>query len=210
MRISLITEGDIDRALVPCVLKAIAERRGITWPLQVSDYQEAHIRKRGYGAVLEAVRNVIKEMEAGRYTKPDILVIVLDSRKTADTVREIRRLVRAIDWVVIGIAVEEIEAWWLADRNQVLAWLDISTDDASNAGYPDTHAPEKDQEPKNTLHKLTEISEKVLFNYGRGSVQLAEDFADSAWQNFVDIESMKFKCPRGFTPFFEKITNLFH
>jgi hypothetical protein len=208
MKISLITEGDIDRALIPCLLAEIAKRVGVTWPLTVDEFQETQIRKRGFGAVLDGVRLVIEQMEAGTYARPDVLVVVLDHRKTQAVVDEIRRLTRSMDWIAIGIAVEEIEAWWLADQNQVLAWLEISREDARRVGYSESYSPERDHDPKQTLHLLTQASNKILFNYGRGSVTLAEEFADVAWKNWADLESMVFKCPRGFAPFAERMRSL--
>ncbi len=202
MKVSLLSEGDIDLVLLPSIIREIARQNGVNWPLNVDEDQHiAHIRKTGHGAVLKKLAVIIGDYQKGRYVKPDMLIVVLDHRKTQMVVDELRRLVQGCDWTVIGVAREEVEAWWLADRKQTLGWLGLSEEAAVAADYGPDYAPEKDEYPKRTLNRLTDCSHAVDSLYGDGSVALAESFVLSAWNQYVDLDSLRVKCPKGFAPF---------
>jgi hypothetical protein len=203
MKVTLICEGSIDQALVYPLISRIAESVGIKWPLNFSsdEFNLSLIRKSGHGGVLEKVRRVVDRIKRYEFLRPDILVIVLDHKKTSKVVDEIKRLIRGVDWIVLGIAIEEIEAWWLADQKQTLAWLQMSVEEASNLGYGHDYAPESDIDPKRTLDILTSKSDAIEARYGRGLTPLAEHFASVAWENWADLDSMRVKCAKGFAPF---------
>src|SRR4051794_33828429 len=166
MKVTLVAEGPIDQALIPKLMSRIAEKVRIRWPIDFSeDFRLALIRKTGHGGVLEKVRMVVKQIGDSDSSRPDVLVIVLDYKKTAAVAEEIRKLTRGIGWIVFGIAIEEIEAWWLADQTQTLAWLRMSRSDAQQLGYGPDYAPESDKDPKSTLDRLTANSDAVEFTY---------------------------------------------
>jgi len=170
------------------------------------DCHVSRIRKTGHGGVLKKLKMIVADYEKGIYRPPDILVIVLDHRKTQAVVADIRNLVSGHVWTVIGVAIEEVEAWWLADRQQTLGWLALSNEDAEAAGYGPDYAPEKDPDPKGTLDRLTKCSGAVEVGYGDGSVSLATDFVDAAWRQSVTLDSLRIKCPGGFAPFHDRMS----
>jgi len=207
MKVGLITEGAIDQALLPPLIAAMAHREGVTWPINFEDdLHVIRIRKSGHGGVLEKVRAVCAAVRDGLYTRPDILVIVLDKKKTESCQDEVKELIRGLDWVVFGIAVEEIEAWWLADQEQVLGWLQLSRDRASRLGYDFEYSPEYDENPKLMLDKLTAESDAVNYRYHGGNLSLAKEFCDVAWSNGVDLERIRGRCAMGFAPFMRKFS----
>lgn len=208
MKVSIITEGDIDLVLLPPLIAAIAQEAGIRWPVDVKeDLHVSHIRKTGHGGALEKARQIAESLAKGTYPRPDLLVFVLDSYKTEHVIGEIKDLLAGHPWVVFGIAIQEIEAWWLGDRKQTLGWLGLTEETATECGYGPDYAPEKDADPKVTLNKLTEVSTNVDDLYGDGHTGLAEDFVSVAWSNWVDINSIKFKCNEGFGEFSERLSH---
>ena len=69
---------------------------------------------------------------------------------------EIRQLIAGHARFVMGVAIEEIEAWWLADRRNTLAWAHLVPRPPAHCRYAaaDYHA-ESDPDPKATLDELT-------------------------------------------------------
>ena len=90
---------------------------------------------------------------------------------------------------------------------KTLGWLAPSDQDAEAVGYGLDYRPEKDETPKRTLDRLTERSDAVSGRYGDGSVCLAEDFVSAAWQQGVNVGSLRFNCPDGFAPFEGCVSN---
>ena len=125
-KIGIIAEGPIDHALLPALLERIArDRAGYNWPVRPEDVAEVfQIRKRGHGGVLETVRKLVAALSTDVYDHA-FFVIMLD-RRTRPVQEEIRTLISPHGRFVMGIAIEEIEAWWLADRRNTLAWAGMT------------------------------------------------------------------------------------
>lgn len=122
-KIGIIAEGPIDHCLLPPLLGRIArERADYGWPVTSDDVAEVFsIRKRGHGGVLETVRRLVKALDAIDDQRA-FYVILLD-RRTKAVQEEIKKLLENRDRFVLGIAIEEIEAWWLGDPENTLAWV---------------------------------------------------------------------------------------
>lgn len=207
MRVVIITEGRIDDILLPPLIQRIAYDNGITWPLDLeTDYHIVPIRKAGHGGVKERIVRVINNRSEERVYNADALIAVLDYRKTQETIAEIKRTISSFHQFVLGIAKYEIEAWWLADQTQTLAWLNLTRENANSVGYDADYAAEHDEEPKKTLNLLTTISDKVEEVYGDGNAGLAEEFVDEAWYQNVNIEEVKAGCPEYFREFYQRIS----
>ena len=202
-KIGIIAEGSIDHTLLPPLLSQIARQKAnFDWPLDAEDVAEPllFIRKRGDGGVLETVRKLVKVLD-----KSDLdhafFVIVLD-RKTPDVQRKVRRLIRGKGRFVLGIAIEEIEAWWLGDRTNTLAWLGLKGKLPADSRYGQRrYKAEKDGNPKKTLNELTELSDECDRCYGRGSTELAMGFVENYWQINANLGEIAGQCPRGFGKF---------
>ena len=128
-------------------------------------------------------------------------VVMLD-RRTRPVQDEIKRLLANRDSFVLGIAIEEIEAWWLADRQNALAWSGLQEGLPDNCRYAQKkYSPERDNDPKKTLDELTRCSDEFDRYYGEGSVDLASDFAENYWKGFARLDNISRACPKGFRPF---------
>ncbi len=207
-RIGIISEGRIDQLLVGALIECIArERAKFTWPLMPNDAAEIFpVRKRGHGAVFETVERLVKALEGSLYDQYAFFVIVLDNRATAAQ-RRIRRLIRGQTRFVFGIAIQEIEAWWLGDRVNTLEWFGLTAVVPKAARYwGRRYTAEKDPSPKRTLDELTQLSPAVDRRYGQGNAQLAQEFAD-VWKHTARLEGVEFQCPRGFRPFCQDATD---
>jgi hypothetical protein len=118
----------------------------------------------------------------------------------------VKRLIQGKSLFVLGIAIEEVEAWWLADRNSTLTWLGLSDCSDSNYRYwGHRYTAERDGDPKRTLDELTDLSPLLDQRYGHGNRQLAADFAD-IWRDSAKLNAIEQQCPKGFSPFCRKIT----
>lgn len=203
-RVGVIAEGQIDHALLCPLLEKIAEERAhYGWPVLPEDAAEfLQMRKRGFGGVLKCVERLVRLMRTGMAGSGyAFFVIVLDHRKTETVRNKLHRLLQRAQGVVSGEAVEEIEAWWLADRKCVLAWLGLAEKDVAGTRYAaGSYDPESDQTPKRTLDELTRMSKRIGSEYGRGSAYLAEEFADR-WRTEACLGDIERQCPQGFRPF---------
>ena len=161
-KIGIIAEGLIDHALLPALLSRIAhDKANFRWPLDSDDVaQEFPLRKRGHGGVLEAVRALIKGLNTKEYDHA-CFVILLD-RKTLAVQKQIRKLIQGKPRFVLGVAIEEIEAWWLGDRTNTLAWSGLGSGKLpQDCEYAKpSYKAETDKKPKATLDKLTRLSHR--------------------------------------------------
>jgi hypothetical protein len=207
-KIGIISEGPIDHVLLPPLLSQLASRdAGYEWPVETGDVAEPlQIRKRGHGGVLEKVRALVKFLTRDSLGYA-FFVIVLD-RRTKHVQDEIRKLVAGKDGFIIGIAIEEIEAWWLGDRTNTLAWsgfthgtLPVCRYNVCNPKGQVVYAAEKDPEPKKTLDELTQHSTKLDFRYGEGNTELASQFAEDHWKPNARLDEISVQCPNGFGEF---------
>jgi hypothetical protein len=209
-KIGIIAEGLIDHALLPVLLERIAQdRAGYDWPVAQDDVAELFpIRKRGHGGVLETVRNLVSALSTEVYGHA-FYVILLD-RRTRAAQREVRKLLSKRGRLVLGIAIEEIEAWWLADRGNTLAWAGLRDSLPKHCRYSASgYSSERDKEPKRTLHELTCHSDRFDRTYGEGNVDMAREFAEDYWRNFAKLDDLRVQCPRGYRPFEGSVTDEF-
>jgi len=209
-RIGIIAEGPIDHALLPALLERIArDRADYDWPLAPDDVAQVfQIRKRGHGGVLETVRRLISALSSQVYDY-SFYVILLD-RRTRQVQMEIRRLVSRHDRFVLGIAIEEIEAWWLADRRNTLAWVDLVERLPDDCRYAQgKYQSERDDDPKKTLDELTRHSARFDRTYGEGNLDMAREFAEDYWRPFAHLDDLRVHCPRGYAPFEQGVTQEF-
>jgi hypothetical protein len=210
-KIGIIAEGVIDYILLPPLLEQIARKHAFfNWPIIPDDLGDIiPIRKRGHGGVLEAVRRLVKYLKTQTPSDYALFVILLD-RRTHSVHREVKKLIRYSQLFVLGIAIEEIEAWWLADRQSTLAWLGLEDRPHGNLRYwLSGYNPESDANPKKTLDELSEISSNLTKRYGDGSTELAQDFVTCYWTNCVQLNDIERDCPHGFRPFSNNMTNAF-
>jgi len=210
-KIGIIAEGAIDHALLPPLLSRIAEDLAqLAWPLDTSDVAEVfRIRKRGHGGVLESVRALVKALNTEHYNHA-CFVILLD-RRTRAVQAEVKKLIRGKARFVLGIAIQEIEAWWLGDRTSTLQWTGLKNELPSTCRYAaDKYQAERDEDPKRTLDELTALSSRFDRCYGReGNLDLASDFAESFWRPSARLREIAAQCPKGYLPFQDQMVNRF-
>ena len=207
-KIGIITEGVIDDILLPVLLQRIArDRANFTWPIMPDDLGRViPLRKRGHGGVLDAVRKLVAILERNPPEDHAFIVILLD-RRTQAVQKEIRRLISGKHLFVLGIAIEELEAWWLADRKNTLAWLGFHEQQGETHLYwKSSYKPEKDPAPKKTLDQLTEMSPRLEHRYGEGNAELAREFAEDFWKENADLDRIERDCHKGFRPFCRVVT----
>ncbi len=209
-RIAIIAEGPTDFALLPPLVSHIAETEAqYTWPVDADDMATVlPVRKRGHGGVLEKVRALVAFLgkEPLGY---DLFIILLD-RKTQAVQDAIRRSIRGNDRFVVGIAREEIEAWWLGDRTNTLAWSGFTHSLPGVCRYAAAgYAAEKDDGPKSTLNELTQLSDRFDSVYGDGNTALASDFAENYWRRNARLDEIAAQCPVGFGEFRRELANAF-
>ena len=209
-RIGIIAEGPIDNVLLPALLERIArDRAGFDWPLAPDDVAQVfQIRKRGHRGVLETVRKLIAALSNEVYDY-SFYVILLD-RRTHQVQKEIRKLVTGHDRFVLGIAIEEIEAWWLADRRNTLAWAELLDQLPGHCRYAQAkYQSERDDAPKKTLDELTRHSARFDRTYGEGNLDMAREFAEDYWRELAHLDDLRAHCPQGYVPFERSVTQEF-
>ncbi|HUT34396.1 MAG TPA: hypothetical protein VNE39_13000 [Planctomycetota bacterium] len=210
-KIGIIAEGPIDQALLPALLERIAcDRAQFRWPVSPEDATSSlRMRKRGHGGVLVAVRQIVNFLKRSSLFSYFAFFVILLDRRTKPVQDEVRKLVRESDRFVVGIAIEEIEAWWLGDRASTLAFLQLSDALPSELRYADpNYKAEQDPHPKKTLDELTQVSGAVDSTYGQGHVGIATDFA-RGWRDTAQLDSIEWQCPKGFGAFCRDATNEF-
>lgn len=213
-RIGLICEGRTDEILAAVLLRRIArDKAGFHWPIDPVRPEDAIERlplrrSWGQGAVVKRLQKLVKFLERNM-NSVSLFVVLLDYKHNAREIREVRRLIGSRRNFILGIPIQEIEAWWLADRRATLGWLGLANNPRRNARYwAENYRAEKDSDPKRTLDELTRLSSNVERTYGRGSVDLAQDFA-RMWEQCARLGDIKAACPKGFKPFCKKATAAF-
>jgi len=208
-RVGIIAEGPIDLALLPPILRRIAEERaGVNWPVQVADaFEWLQMRPRGHGGVLMAIRRIVRVLQRQPEFPYAFIVILLD-RRTQKVRERVPKLIAGKDRFVLGVAQEEIEAWWLGDRTNTLRWLDFSEPPSGTRYAASGYVAERDDDPKRTVHELTEKSSRLDRVYGEGNLDLARDFAD-LWDGQVRLKEIETQCPKQFLPFCGDTTQAF-
>lgn len=213
-KIGIISEGPIDQVLLPPLLERIAhDRARYDWPVTADDVAEIlQIRKKGHGGVLEIVRKLVKVLDGDPLLYDHAFYVILLDRRTQAVQEAIAKLLVNHNRFVLGIALEEIEAWWLADRQTTLAWSGLNGRLPKGCRYSkENYCAEDDDEPKKTLDELTRLSDLPELDryYGDGSVDLARDFADAYWREFARLDDIRRDCDRGYRPFERHATQQF-
>ncbi len=208
-RIGVIAEGPIDHNIISPLLKKISEERALfTWPVLPDDAAAwLNLRRRGHGGVYLAVKRIIKVLEKETSSPYAFVVILLDHR-TKPIQERVKKLISGKKGFVLAIAKKEIEAWWLADRTNTLAWLKLESMPSSLRYFKDGYKAEQDDAPKRTLHELTQTSSRLDRVYGEGNTELARDFAE-LWEGKVRLREIEEQCPINFPPFCEHVTQSF-
>jgi hypothetical protein len=209
-KVGIIAEGPIDYHLIPALLERIArDRAGYDWPVRPDDLTDIFpIRKRGHGGVLDLVRRLVEALSQTVYDHA-FFVILLD-RRTRPVQEQVRQLISGQDRFVLGVAIEEIEAWWLGDRRNTLAWAHLAPAPPAHCRYAaaDYHA-ESDPAPKVTLDESTRESERFDRFYGEGNVDMAEEFAEDYWKDHARLDDIRAQCALGYGPFEDATTQRF-
>jgi hypothetical protein len=208
-RVGIVAEGPIDLALLPPILRRVAEdRAGITWPVQVADaFEWLQMRPRGHGGVWMAIRRIVRVLHKDPSRQYAFIVILLD-RRTRKIQQKVRKLISGKDRFVLAVAQEEIEAWWLGDRTNTLNWLGFHQPPAGTRYADRGYLAEGDDKPKRTLHELTEKSTRLDRVYGEGNLDLARDFAE-LWEGRIRLREIETQCPVQFPPFCNETAQAF-
>jgi len=202
MRILYITEGAHDEPLHALITRVGSDRADLSWPIRPEDLAQYMTRpKRGHGRVLHALRCLAAYAQGLKTRRqefkglPDFefLVATLDNR--APEKAECRTLAGQLDGV-LGIAIEEFEAWILSDRQSILSFLSVPQGAFDSCVGSIPYRPERDQNPKATLDCLCEGSD---WGVGWDAV-IASQFAEE-WARCADIDALETNSPRGFKPF---------
>ena len=210
-KIGIICEGAIDYALLPALLERIArDRAWFTWPLAPDDVAARFpIRKRGHGGVLDTIRRLVDALGTEHFDHA-CFVILLD-RRTEPVQRKVLKLIRGKSRFVLGVAIEEIEAWWLGDRTSTLAWTElVPTGLPGDSPYAlPSYRAEKDPHPKRTLSELTKLSNRFDRAYGEGNLDMAIEFAEDYWRRTANLDEIALQCPRGYGQFERRMRDAF-
>lgn len=209
-RVGIIAEGPIDLALLPPILQRIAEERaGLAWPVQTADaaLEWLQMRPRGHGGVWQAVKRMVKVL-SDEVNFPYAFIIILLDRRTRQVQKRVRKLIAGKARFVLAIAQEEIEAWWLGDRHNTLAWLGFDQAPTGTVYGTAGYLAEQDKRPKRTLSELTERSARLGSVYGEGNLDLAREFAEF-WEGKTRLKGIQSQCPQRFSPFCEDTAQAF-
>jgi hypothetical protein len=208
-KVGIIAEGPIDHALLPALLTRIArDRASYDWPVTADDMAEVFfIRKRGHGGVLETVRKLVSVLDT-QFFEHAFFVILLD-RRTRGVQEEIRGLLANRNRFALGVAIEEMEAWWLADRQNTLAWAGMAVPPTDTRYAAEGYRAEQDDDPKKTLDELTRDSDRFDRHYGDGNTDMASEFAEDYWRDHANLDAICADCPEGYGRFEKVATNRF-
>jgi hypothetical protein len=226
MKVAFIGEGPIDDILLPPLITTIARTKAkVEWPLKFHEDIRSEIGfGMGFGEVKRAVRKLAEALERD----PDTIrktfryiIVLLDGARTEEAQQEIVSLIENHDEFIFGIAIKEIEAWVLADREHVIEWLGVTRKDCPQcrfwqAGY----SPERDPDPKETLSELLKASDN---DYDIWCVGAAEEFVEQYWKGTdlpderirmgewpgkANLQVMAEMCPKGYAVFEQQILRM--
>ena len=154
-----------------------------------------------------AIRRIVRVLQR-QPEFPYAFIVILLNLLCAPVQQRVRKLIAGEDRFVLGVAQEEIEAWWLGDRTNTLRWLGFSEPPSGTRYAASGYLAERDDKPKRTVHELTEKSLRLDRVYGEGNLDLARDFAE-LWDGKVRLKEIETQCPKQFPPFCGDTTQAF-
>lgn len=194
MRIGLLIEGGVDEEILKPLLEQLMlilpehRQRGL-------GYYPVPFPPNGYGEMsknLKMLARLYEDVDERRRIGCDLFVVVLDSRKTEEVQRQIKKVLRTTPGfpAVYGVAIQETEAWVLGDIGNVNKHVF-----KVHPEPPLPKAPEKDPDPKNTLVDLFVRASPVL-EYDAWNTECARVVAPHLRKGTVAV-----RCPKGFGRF---------
>lgn len=228
MKMLLIREGEIDDILIPPLVTLIASENAIHFPLNFQkDIRTKYQKGQGFGSVKNAVERIVAALNSDPeavYKEFRKIVVILDSKGTPAAQQEIRQLIADRPEFLIGIAVKEVEAWVLADRENVIQWLGVQQRDCPTCRFwQSSYRPERDPDPKETLDLLIQSSDRT--DYDRWSTGAATEFIElywkgthysndevnvTNWRGRANLSGMRQRCPQGFSPFYQGLVQFLY
>ena len=145
---------------------------------------------------MDAVRRLLNVLDT-EFFDHAFFVIILD-RRTRTVQQQINRLLRNRSRFALGVAIEEIEAWWLGDRKNTLAWAGLNALPSDARYAAERYKAERDPEPKKTLDELTRLSDRFDRFYGEGNMDMAIEFGEDYWRRFAHLDAIRTECPQGY------------
>lgn len=206
MRVLYVTEGEHDEPIQALIRSVAQEKAGLTFPIRQKDAVRFIERpRRGFGRVQEVLKDIagFRDEKTRRGEKDgdilnyDVLVALIDKR--AKNREKCKSYARKLD-AVLGVAIEEFEAWILGDLPSIKTWLGVDKEGVESCGITPSYRAEKDKNPKATLKCLVTES---AFSCGWDSL-VASQYA-MEWQ--PQLDKIEAQCPRGFKPFARQLSS---
>lgn len=193
-RVGLLVEGGIDEEILSVVLAQLLKtfRR---WRSQQNVFMFYLFPPNGYSEIPKNLRtlvNLYQDPSERARIGCDVFVIVHDMKNTEEVQREIRRILRDNQTfpAVYGIAIQELEAWILADIENVNRMV-FRVEPTPRL----PRAPERDSDPKRTLVELF-IRPSKEAEFDGWNLECARRVAPH-----IRPEQVIARCPRGFGRF---------
>jgi Domain of unknown function (DUF4276) len=223
MRLLILGEGATDlgrigvdgslemEGALPILVRKLVDRVAPQVPVEIRAQQISKIRlfnkrigRSGYGYANKLL--ALLALKEGREVEAVIAVVDRDGERHDDRIAELNRgrneLGNANKPCAVGVAIEMIEAWLLADEKA----LRIALADTSIQRQPDpetltTNDEKSDQHPKTRLRRFIEDSP---------SRENSDDSPDlyAAVARAIDVDVLEHRCPRGFGPFAKQVREL--
>ncbi len=197
-RIGLLVEGGIDETLLPPLLQEALHSISPGRAEQFDTFQFPY-PSGGFGEIPKNLRLLITLFEdegERRKLGCDMFVIVHDSRHTEEIQKEIRNILKEAHSfpAVYGLAIQEIEAWVLADIEH------LNREVFKLTPCPRLQrSPERDPDPKSTLtEKFIKPSKHIGFD--RWNPECARMVAP-----LLRSSQVRSHCPKGFGRFWDSL-----
>lgn len=139
-------------------------------------------------------------LKEGREADAIVMVVDRDSKKNKDRIVELNKgreqVLREKKPCAVGIAIEEIEAWLLADEKALRTALNDPT--IQRQPDPESLDSRDESSEKNPKGRLERIMSKAL-----GHEIRRKEFPDlyASIAEAAELETLRVRCPEGFQPF---------